>query len=396
MDDKKLRGWFWHRQGLDGTLSGSSAAMVLERSGWARSVGGVGPYLTLFSRAAISRSEVDRSVSKLEIHELPSARGCTYVVPASDFALALTVGQGFGEAADVAIAKKLGVPGKEIDKLCATVVKLLGRSAMTPDEIREGAGPAVRSLGEAGKKKGLTTTLPVALGLLQASGEIRRIPVDGRLDQQRYRYTLWQPNPLADFKLSTDEAQIELARRFFRWAGPATLAEYQAFSGLGVKDSKAAIAPLGLVELEKGSDRLLSAADRDALHSFVGPKKEQVALVSSLDSLFLSRRDAARFLEPADAKKKFFAQVRKETGGALKDLPSHAIVDRGRIIGLWEYDPTNESIAWSSFVPVGKAVKTAVARTEAYVRSELGDARSFSLDSPKSRLPRIEMLRGGR
>jgi len=56
-------------------------------------VGGVGPYLTFFSRARLSRETVDQAVADVEIHELPAARGCTYVVPKSDYALALTVGQ---------------------------------------------------------------------------------------------------------------------------------------------------------------------------------------------------------------------------------------------------------------------------------------------------------------
>jgi hypothetical protein len=38
-------------------------------------------------------------------------------------------------------------------------------------------------------------------------------------------------------------------------------------------------------------------------------------------------------------------------------------------------------------------MREAVARTESYIQSDLGDARSFSLDSPKSRQPRIEALR---
>src|SRR5262245_47644242 len=88
----KLRAWWSHRQGLDGSLEGKSAAEVLQQSGWARSVGGVGPYLTLFSRAALGRQEVDTALERLEINELPSARGCTYVVPASDFVIALRVG----------------------------------------------------------------------------------------------------------------------------------------------------------------------------------------------------------------------------------------------------------------------------------------------------------------
>ncbi len=393
MDAKRVRAWHWHRQGLDGSLEGKSPAAALETSGWARSVGGVGPYLTLFSRAGVGREAVDGAAAKLAIHELPAARGCTYVVPAKDFALALKVGQGFGEVAEQALARKLGVKDAEIEKLCAAVLKALGREPLAPDAMREAVGGAARSLGDAGKKKGLTTTLPVALGLLQAAGEIRRIPVDGRLDQQRYKYTLWRPNPLAKFRLSKEEAAIELARRFFRWGGPASLADWQAFCGLGVKDSKAAAAPLGLVELEPGDGRMLFPEDREALLSLAMAKKAEVSLVSSLDALFLLRRDAERFVDAADAKKKFFASARQETGGALKDLPSHAIVDRGRIIGLWEYDPAKASIAWTSFVPADKAIKAAVARTEAFVRDDLGDARSFSLDSPKSRAPRIEMLR---
>ena len=80
MDETKLRAWWSHRQGLDGALEGATPKEVLERAGWARSVAGVGPYLTLFARAGTSREEADRAVKDLQIHELPSARGCTYVV----------------------------------------------------------------------------------------------------------------------------------------------------------------------------------------------------------------------------------------------------------------------------------------------------------------------------
>ncbi|MFZ0337450.1 MAG: hypothetical protein WAL45_05415, partial [Terracidiphilus sp.] len=69
------------------------------------------------------------------------------------------------------------------------------------------------------------------------------------------------------------------------------------------------------------------------------------------------------------------------------------IVDRGRLVGLWEYDPAADSIAWLSFVKKDKALQEAVTRTENFVRRQLGDARSFSLDSPKSRAPRIAALR---
>jgi len=95
MKDARLRAWWFHRQGLDGSLLGKAPAEILAQCGWSRSVGGVGPYLTLFSRGRTSREAADAAVAGLEIHELPTARGCTYVVPASDFALGLTVGRDF-------------------------------------------------------------------------------------------------------------------------------------------------------------------------------------------------------------------------------------------------------------------------------------------------------------
>jgi hypothetical protein len=79
MDISVLRAWWAHRQGLDGRFAGSGAAEVLEKTGWARSVGGAGPYLTLFARGGLSREAVDLAVTDLDICELPSARGCTYV-----------------------------------------------------------------------------------------------------------------------------------------------------------------------------------------------------------------------------------------------------------------------------------------------------------------------------
>jgi len=391
MDVSRLRAWWWHRQGLDGSLAGRPAGEILERAGWARSVGGVGPYLTLFSRGGIGRGAVDAAVAALEIHELPAARGCTYVIPAADFALALKVGQGFN--GDMATARRIGVTDKEVDRLCGKLVDVLAKGPLDPEELREAAGGAVRSLGEEGRKKGLTTTLPLALGRLQAEGDIRRVPTNGRLDQQRYRYAIWRPNPLASCPLSAEDANRELARRFFRWIAPASPAEFQSFSGLGVKAAKAALEPLRLVGCPDAGERLLLPEDRALYDRFKAATGPQYALVSSLDGISLLRRDIATLLDAADAKRKAAGTHAARELGGLTDLPNHAILDRGRLVGLWEFDPETASIVWRAFVKKDKALKDAVARTEIFVRDDLGDARSFSLDSPKSRAPRIEALR---
>jgi hypothetical protein len=148
---EKLRAWWAHRQGLDGRLAGKPPADVLAQTGWARSVGGVGPYLTLFARAGTAREMADKAVEKLDIHELPAARGCTYVVPSCDFALALTAGQSF-EGGEMKVAYKLGVTDKEVERLCEAVLKALERGPLDPEDLRKAIGKASRNLGEEGKK----------------------------------------------------------------------------------------------------------------------------------------------------------------------------------------------------------------------------------------------------
>jgi hypothetical protein len=389
---EKLRAWWSHRQGLGPTPQTASPAAVLSQSGWARSVGGCGPYLTLFARAAISREAADLAAAKLQIHELPSARGCTYVVPAADFPLALRLAQNSG-GGEMRVAEKLGVTGKEIDKLCQAVVAALEKSPLDPDGIREAAGKAVRSLGPEGQKKGLSSTLPVALGLLQTTGDIRRVPINGRFDQQRYKYTLWRPNPLRAFDLDPQQADMELARRFFRWIGPARITDFQAFAGIGVKAAKAAVDPLMLEPLSKDDGRCLLPADRDAFEDFNPPKDPCYHLVTGIDSLLLLRRDLTSLIDPKDIHHPLLAPESSCAGGTLMELPSPAILDRGRVAGLWEYDPASESIAYIAFGKKDSLLKKAVANTEEYIRTELGDARTFSLDSPSSRVPRIEALR---
>src|SRR5262245_54253478 len=391
MEQSKIQSWWAHRQGLDGAFIGKSASEILRSAGWARSVGSSNPYLTLFSRAGLDRENVDAAVAKLEIHELPSARGCTYVLPASDFALGLTVGQGFG--GEMKTAEKLGVTQKEIDKLCDSIITALENGPLDPEGLREPTGNAVRNVGPEGQKKGLTTTLPVALGKLQSSGEIRRIPTNGRLDQQRYKYSLWRPNPLQDFKLSREESYTELARRFFTWTGLATLAEFQQFAGLGVKASKAAVEPLRLEPLAPGDDRLLLPVDRAKLEAFKPPKNPHYELVAGIDSAILLRKNLEWLLGPKDLGRQIFVETGFKPISELTYLPNHVILDRGRVVGLWEYDTATDSIAWMSFMKKDKSLQDAVAQTEQYVRERLGDARSFSLDSPKSRVPRIEALR---
>jgi len=141
--------------------------------------------------------------------------------------------------------------------------------------------------------------------------------------------------------------------------------------------------------VEPGESRLMLAEDCERFAEFAVPNKAEYALVGSLDGISLLRRDAQTLVSDEDRK----AYQRFQPGPSTQDLSANAILDRGRLVGLWEYDTATESIAWMSFAPANKAMKNAVRRTEEYIRAQLGDARSFGLDSPKSRAPKVEALR---
>ncbi|MFN8526204.1 MAG: crosslink repair DNA glycosylase YcaQ family protein [Chloroflexota bacterium] len=389
----KLRAWWWARQGLDGSLRGKPPAEILQATGWARSVGGAGPYLSLFARGGLSRQQVDDAVGALEIHELPSARGCTYVLPAADFGLGLLVGQGFGDDQTLKTALRLGVTEAEIERLGQAVVRALAGGPLSTDELRGAVGDAARSLGPEGTRKGVTTTLPVALGVLQTTGAIRRVPTNGRLDQQRYRYALWDPNPLDQLALDREQALTELARRYFQWAGPATLAELQWFSGLSGRAARKAVEPLGLVPYPPAPERLMFPDELAPLQHFTPPTTPCYVLVSNLDALFLLRRDFAGCVAPRFLAHPLLREKSAQPGGGLADGPYQAIVDRGSVVGFWEYDPDAAKIVFATFQPPDAEMQRAIELTEAFAREDLGDVRMMSLDSPKARAPRLAALR---
>ncbi len=63
---------------------------------------------------------------------------------------------------------------------------------------------------------------------------------------------------LKGLSLGREEAISELARWYFRWIGPASVAEFQWFSGVGAKAAKAAVEQLGLMPATSVEAELLA------------------------------------------------------------------------------------------------------------------------------------------
>ena len=141
--------------------------------------------------------------------------------------------------------------------------------------------------------------------------------------------------------------------------------------------------PLKLEPIRTGDDRLLLPDDRARLEAFKTPKDPHYVLVAGLDSIALLRRDLKGLLDPKDMDRQVFVDKDTKPLGGLADLPSHAILDRGRVVGLWEYDTATDSIAWMAFVKKDTALQEAVARTEQYVREQSGRRAVFQSGQPE-------------
>ena len=320
---------------------------VIRRTGWLHTAGGTGPYLSLRARIPnVTRQHIDDLVyRKLEVLELPCVRESTMLVPPEDAAVALAAGR----RAMMTRLKKLSVDAEQVDALAERIVKTLGDGTRSADQLRSEIPPKlITDLGEAGKKLGFTSTLPVALRLLQAQGRVIRLGEEMRLDAKRYFYRRWP----ASLRLEDepDDLDGELAKRFLNWAAPATVDDFAFFAGIGKTAAKKALS-VGQAILPVRS-----------------PAKG-VMLLPFRDNYFELHRD--------------WDEVARR---------HNTIVLDGELRGIWEYDPDAEKIVWRTFQKT-RGVEAAVAGTETFIREELGDHQFYAFDHGKTREVRLASVK---
>jgi len=394
VDRGKLRAYRAHKQGLIGEpFANLSPAEILDQTGWVRGVGSAAPYQHFATRANFRREQIDKAVANLEIHELPAVRGCTYIVPASDFALALRFSQANDVFAPTSPERALGVTKEELQSLAESTLKALTSGPLQISDIKKELGGQVRSFGEEGKKRGISTDLPGVINRLQTTGQIRRIPTNGRLDQEKYIYTLWEDNPLHGVQPSPEELHAELADQYFRWVGPATIDEFRWFTSLPAGKSKLAFENAGLIAID--DQYYASPEDADNFASFKTLSEPDIKILASLDNLVLLAKCLYDIVDESDYTKSFDGVNLGSTKG-FGDPTCHMITDRGRLIGYWLYNPESEQIVYKSWAGDANLIENAILKTQNRIKEELGDFRSFSLDSPKSRLGRIQLLSDGK
>ncbi len=379
MDEARAR-WA-HGQGLRTRVAGDLTDVVA-RTGWIRTLGGAEAYLALAARGrAVTVEAVHRAVAEGSLGVTPAVRGCIYLVPARDAGLCLRIAHALSRRRTARDLERAGATADEVAAVGEAALDALAAGPLTTAALRQALPPgAVRSLGEAGKKVGLTTTLPPALRALELGGRIVRAPEDGRLDHERYRWAIPARNPLDDTPETDEAVHRALADRFCRWAGPATPDAFAAWSGLGKRAARAACAHLDEVEVEGLGPARIAPGD-DA----VPPADGQVRWLPALDNLVALRGRSADVVDPGG----HAVEVGVFGSGGPKPLAevnvplARLLFHADRVVGLWEVD--GDRVVHALFARAPAPDPGPVSQLVA----ALGHARVSSVDGPKGVARRV-------
>jgi hypothetical protein len=389
-------------QGLAGDPLGGVGA-VLERAGFLRTLGGVEVYLAMRARLpGMRRADLDSAVASGVARVTPAVRGCIYLVSGRQQPLCLALAARLSKKRDEREQEKAGMRKGEAEKVAKQVAATLAeRGPLSTSDLKKALPDGVvRSLGDQGKKVGLSSNLPPALRWLEFAGEVERILEGGRVDTERYLWRRTATNPFTGAAIPDDPAELHarFAEVFFRAAGIGTRQAFAGWAGISQKNAQAAIDRLDLVPVTlAGSDETHFALD-DACDLVADPPPLRApALLPFEDNTVALHDGPALLVDPVHH------DLPVPTWGRSGETPlrnaAHAslrtVVAGGAIVGFWEYDPDGAAVVALPLAgKLSREVGDAARALARFVRDELGHGRSFSLDSDDELRRRAGTLRG--
>jgi hypothetical protein len=249
----------------------------------------------------------------------------------------------------------------------------------------------VRSLGDKGKKIGMSSPLPSALRHLEFEGKIERTLEGGRLDSERYEWRLTKENPFAGAELPPNpiERAAAVAQEFFRTVGPATSKDFAAWSGFSQRDARAAmeLVPLAPVAVDGYADDTFVLEEDLPLLREPFPVAASLSLLSFEDNFVTAHGGTRLLTDPKHHGRTIAAwgQSKDVTLGDARHMSMRPLIRGDRLGGLWEYDPDTGKVVFGTFDPLPaksrRTVEALAEDTARFLRDEIGHAKSFTLDT---------------
>jgi len=355
------------------------------RAGWPRTLGGVDAYVALRARGPVAKEAIDAALQDGRIRVSPAARGCIFLVPEDEAALAMAMAEDLSSKRNARDMSKLGVEDAELDAVGEAVLARLGDAGpLTTDALRRSLPEGtVRSFGAPGKKIGVSSSLPPTLRRLEFAGAIERTPVTGTLDCERYLWRL-PVRALAPAPADPAARRTAIARLFLQRGGPLSVAELAAFTGYGKRDCAAAIAACGATEVEvegRGAAFLVP----EQLDTSPTEPSDTLRFVAFEEAYVVLHGGPGGLTDPRhhDITIRAWGRGRPEPIGTATHLASRTLLRGDELVGLWEYSVNDGDVAWATFDACEAAETARIhAATEplAALLTELGHARTFNMD----------------
>lgn len=207
--------------------------------------------------------------------------------------------------------RELGLDADVLAKSRRCLEKALGRGRhLTRDELRTELE---------------TVKIPTddnRLSHLLAEAELDAVICSGSGGEKKHTYALLDERAPNAKTLPRDEALAELARRYFRSHGPATLADFIWWSGLGIKDAKQAWEATKPLFTEETAGENVYRFDP----GLSAPARTQTYLLPAFDEFLIAYKDRSASM-PVEHKGKAIS-----VNGIFWPI----LVENGRVKGLWK------------------------------------------------------------
>ncbi|MEJ7582991.1 MAG: winged helix DNA-binding domain-containing protein, partial [Acidimicrobiales bacterium] len=264
-------------------------------------------------------------------------------------------------------------PGSHLRRLeRATVAAIEERGEATGIELSKAVPGLDQQLavGQGKKWEGTIGVSTRVLFLLSTQQRIVRGRPKGLWTSSHYRWSpmsSWSPEGVVT--PTADAARVDLARRWLRAFGPATVADLKWWTGLTLSQVKKALGVIDVEEVDLDGVAGLVLADDVAPTRRPGP---WVALLPSLDPTTMGWKERSWYLG--------------DHAGALFDRNGNAgptVWSNGRIVGGWAQRRSGE-VVFRLLEDVGRAVNDAVDGSAAALADWLGTVRVTPASPPHS------------